>query len=280
MRNKIATFLSASLLLLPHFASGADQTITGTTRLAQDTYIRADTITFADGALIVTNGFRLTLEGTTKIIFQGTPKVISFENRPSRPAGDPGRSGGPIIVQTPLLGGTRLRLEDVGEPGTKGADGSPGAQGPKGGQGTQRDWNAWNGCIGGSDGRPGGQGGDGGPGGRGGNGGAGGTIIFNVKAGFWNGTIARLDMVVTGAAPGAAGTRGAAGAGGAGGDGAPGTFYCGNTNPGPAGPAGRPGLEGVVGAPGNAGTILDINNNSLPATLSAKQKAHYLGMDK
>jgi len=276
MKVYAAVFLSAVALSLPDFASGAEQIITGTTRLDKDTYIKADVITFTDGALIITNGFRLTLEGTVKIRLQGTPKVISFEPRPNRPPGDAGRSGGPVIIQTILIEGTRLRIENLGENGTDGATGAPGQPGPKGSQGTQRDWNPWNGCIGGSNGTPGGQGGDGGNGGAGGNGGTGGSIIFKVANGFWNGAIPRLDMAVTGGAPGSAGVHGAAGPGGGGGEGAPGTFYCGGTGPGPTGPAGRIGLNGVPGAPGNPGTIIDINGNALPISLNELEKAHFL----
>jgi len=263
-----------TLLIVPCLVVAEDRIITGTTRLDKDTYIKADTITFQDGSLIITNGFCLTVEGRLKIRLEGTPRIGSFEPRnPS--AGDPGRSAGPVIIQTALLDGTRLRIENVGEYGTKGADGAPGPQGGKGAQGTQRDWNPWNGCIGGSNGKPGGQGGDGGNGGAGGNGGSGGAIVFNIKTGFWNGSIARLDMVVIGGMAGQPGIHGAPGSGGPGGDGAPGTFHCGGTDPGPSGPAGRPGLDGVAGTPGNPGQIIDVNGNSLPASLTTVEKSLY-----
>src|SRR5689334_1300050 len=98
--------LCAVVLLSPTAVVGADEIITGTRTLDKDTYIKADTITFKDGALIVTNGFRLTLDARLKIVFEGTPKIISFDGRSGRAAGDPGRSAGPIIVQTALLDGT------------------------------------------------------------------------------------------------------------------------------------------------------------------------------
>ena len=67
-----------ALLITPRIVSAADQIITGTTRLDKDAYYKADSLTFADGSMIVTNGFRLTLEGTVRIRFEGTPRVISF----------------------------------------------------------------------------------------------------------------------------------------------------------------------------------------------------------
>ncbi len=250
-----------------------DVTLSGSRTLDKDTAISADTLTFKSDAMVVTNGFRFTLEAKKSIVIEGTPSIVSFEPRGSRPPGDPGRSAGAIIIDSPALAGNILKIADTGEDGVKGADGATGPAGPNGRQGTQRDWNPWNGCIGGSNGTPGGQGGDGGNGGVGGNGGTGGTIVINIKGGFTPSGTPRLDMTVTGGKAGLAGAPGAGGAGGRGGLGAPGTATCGGTDAGPNGPQGRSGLAGLTGAPGNAGLIVDLNGNSLPANLTDREKA-------
>ncbi len=274
MRYRFSTVVCA-LLAISSAAFADDVILTGRRTLAQDTVISADTITFKPDAVVVTNGFRLTIQAKKSITLEGTPSLISFEQRTGRPAGDPGRSAGPIFIDSPVLVGNILKIENTGEDGTKGPDGLTGQPGPNGRQGTQRDWNPWNGCIGGSNGTPGGQGGDGGNGGIGGNGGTGGTIIINIKGGFSPLGTPRLDMTVTGGQAGTAGAPGSGGQGGQGGLGAPGTAYCGGTDAGPSGPRGRAGLEGIPGASGNAGLIIDVNQNSHPSNLTEREKALY-----
>lgn len=269
------TIAVCAVLSISSIAHANDVILTGKRTLAQDTVISADTITFKADALLVTNGFKLTIDAKKSIVLEGTPQVVSFEQRTGRAPGDPGRSAGPIILDSPLLIGNILKIEDTGEEGMKGADGLTGSPGPNGRQGTQRDWNPWNGCIGGSNGTPGGQGGDGGNGGVGGNGGTGGTIVVNIKGGFTPGGTPRLDMTVIGGKAGLAGGSGTGGPGGQGGLGAPGTAYCGGTDAGAPGPTGRSGLHGVPGAPGNAGLIIDVNQNSHPANLNDLEKALY-----
>jgi hypothetical protein len=274
MTYRFATIICA-LLSISSAALAEDVILTGKRVLDKDMVISADTITFKPDAVVVTNGFKLTIQAKKSVILEGTPSLISFEQKPSRPTGDAGRSAGAIIIDSPVLAGNILKIGNTGEEGIKGADGLPGPAGPNGRQGTQRDWNPWNGCIGGSNGTPGGQGGDGGNGGVGGNGGTGGTIIINIKGGFSPGGTPRLDMTVTGGQAGVAGAPGAGGPGGQGGLGAPGTAYCGGTDAGASGPTGRAGLQGVSGAPGNAGLIIDLNQNSHPANLSEHEKALY-----
>src|SRR5579863_7914974 len=243
MRYRFAILVCA-LLSISTSALADDVILTGRRVLAQDTVISADTITFKPDAVVITNGFKLTIAAKKSIILEGTPSLISFEPRTSGPAGGAGRSAGPIIIESPVLAGNILKIEDTGENGVKGADGLTGQPGPNGRQGTQRDWNPWNGCIGGSNGTPGEQGGDGGNGGVGGNGGTGGTVIINIKGGFSPLGTPRLDMTVTGGQAGGPGASGAGGSGGPGGAGAPGTAYCGGTGPGPGGQPGRSGLQG------------------------------------
>jgi hypothetical protein len=275
MRYRFTIVICALLLSIANAAFADDVILTGKRTLDKDTVISATTITFKSDALVVTNGFKLTIEAKKLITLEGTPNIVSFEPRGGRPAGDPGRSAGPIIIDSPVLAGNILKIASTGEDGMKGADGLTGQQGPSGRQGTQRDWNPWNGCIGGSNGTPGGQGADGGNGGVGGNGGTGGTIILNIQGGFTPGGTPRLDMTVTGGQGGILGAPGSGGPGGQGGAGAPGTAYCGGTDAGPSGPTGRPGLQGISGAPGNAGLIIDVNQNSHPANLTAREKALY-----
>ena len=268
----------ALLALSLSFSSAAvadDVILTGKRILDKDTVISATAITFKADSQIVTNGYRLTIQASKIITIEGTPTIISFEQRNNHPAGDPGRSAGPVIIESPTLAGQIIKIDDIGEDGVKGADGLQGQQGPSGRQGTQRDWNPWNGCIGGSNGTPGGQGGDGGNGGVGGNGGTGGSIIVNIKGGFTPGGTPRLDMTVVGGHAGAPGLSGPGGKGGPGGAGAPGTAYCGGTDAGLPGATGRSGLEGVSGASGNAGVIVDLNQNSLPAQMTELEKSFY-----
>lgn len=260
-------------------AFGQDVTLTGTRSLDKDTVIAAGTLTIKSDAVVITNGFKLTLEAKKSVVIEGTPSIVSFEARDNRPPGESGRSAGAIILDSPTLAGNILNIIDTGEDGVKGLDGVIGPVGPNGHQGTQRDWNAWNGCIGGSNGTPGGQGGDGGNGGVGGNGGSGGTIVINIKGGFKPSGTPRLDMTVTGGKAGLAGAAGPGGPGGPGGQGAPGTAWCGGTNAGQGGPRGRTGLAGVTGAQGNAGLIFDLNRNSLPATLTERERALYASVD-
>jgi hypothetical protein len=275
MRYRFAAATCLFSLSIAMTALADDVTLSGKRALNKDTVISATTITFKPDALIVTNGFKLTIEAGKLITLEGTPNIVSFEQRAGRPAGDPGRSAGPIIIGSPALAGNILKIENTGENGMNGADGATGQQGPNGRQGTQRDWNPWNGCIGGSNGTPGGQGGDGGNGGLGGNGGTGGTVIVDIKGGFSPAGTPRLDMIVTGGQAGMPGAPGGGGPGGQGGAGAPGTAYCGGTDAGPSGPTGRPGLQGIPGAPGNAGLIIDVNQNSHPANLTEREKALY-----
>ena len=119
----------------------ADRVFTGTTQITQDTYYQYDTITL-DDAVLVTNGFRLTLEGKKRIALKGTPRIVDYEQR-----GKNGRGGGLVVIKTPLLDGTRLVVDNVGEDGASGANGAQGPKGPQGPQGGQRDWYPWNVCI-------------------------------------------------------------------------------------------------------------------------------------
>ena len=124
MRYRMTGLGCAVFLLFPHFAFADDIVFTGKRTLDKDTFISATTITFKNDAVVVTNGFKLTLEGKKSIAFEGTPKLISFEPRDNRPAGDPGRAAGPIIIQTAQLSGTSLRIENLGEGGV-GHGGAP-----------------------------------------------------------------------------------------------------------------------------------------------------------
>jgi hypothetical protein len=238
----------------------ADRTFTGTFRLTQDTNFLFDNITFDPGSVIVTNGHRLTIEAKRKITLKGNPQIISYEPRAMTP-GESGRSGNVVIIKSPRLDGTVLKIVNTGENGAPGAAGANGPKGSKGAQGTQRDWNAFNGCIGGSNGTQGGPGGDGADGGQGGNGGSGGAIVIDIATGCMNGGAPRLDLNVGGGTGAAGGPAGAAGPGGDGGDGAPGTFWCGGTSPGPPGPSGRAGRPGPIGSTANPGALIDIRQN-------------------
>jgi hypothetical protein len=268
MKGRIAVIAILWASLWSTQARCADRTFTGVTRLTADTNWQYGSITFDDQSVIVTNGFRLSLEGTTKITFKGSPRIVSYE-----PAASTGRPAGIVLIRAPLLTGTALKIENVGEAGTPGSPGPAGAKGRKGGQGTQRDWNPWNGCIGGSNGGVGGPGSDGGDGGPGANGGAGGAIVLDIGNGCWNGGLPRFVMAVSGGIGGRGGALGAAGPGGDGGDGAPGTAWCGGTSPGPSGPPGRPGREGVDSTAGNPGPIIDVRQTCTPKNLKPEAGA-------
>ena len=260
-RNYILAVLILSLGTSAVLA--ADRTFTGTFRLTQDTNFLYDNITFDPNAVIVTNGYRLTIEAKRKITLSGNPRIVSYEPRAMTP-GESGRSGNVIVIKSPRLDGTVLKIDNTGENGAPGAAGANGPKGSKGPQGTQRDWNPWNGCIGGSNGGQGGPGGDGADGAQGGNGGSGGAIVIDVATGCSNGGAPRLNLNVAGGAGGTGGAAGAAGPGGDGGDAAPGTFHCGGTSPGPPGPSGRAGRPGPPGSTANPGALIDIRQNCTP----------------
>jgi hypothetical protein len=93
------------LLLLAPSARAANRTFTGVTRLTGYTNWQYKSITFDDQSVIVTNGFRLTLEGTANITFKGTPKIVSYKaptearGEAGRPAGQP-EAGAPVGANT------------------------------------------------------------------------------------------------------------------------------------------------------------------------------------
>ena len=248
----------------------AKESLSGRISLTAERHIKADAITIAPDAVIITNGFKLTLEAT-EIHLDGSPRIVSFEPKDGRPAGDNGRNAGPIIIKAAKLTGTSIVIKNNGEDGTKGSPGPKGGTGGPGHQGYQRDWDI-TGCHGGSNGTnggPGGTGGDGGPGGRGGNGGA---VITAVTGGVTSGPIKRIDVVTTRIGPDGApvscngtcggmgasgGDQGPGGDGGPRGEGAPGA-RCGGTDPGQPGGIGAPGRAGSAGADGSAGQIVSM----------------------
>jgi len=244
---------------------------------------QADRIIFRDGALIVTNGNKLSFDAV-EIKVEGTVKIVSFEPRVNRPLDENGRSAAPVIISAERMIGTPLRIEDFGEDGTQGSPGSKGPKGPNGRQGTQREWDI-TGCHGGSNGTPGGIGIQGGIGARGASGGTGGSIFYAVRFGIGQGPLSKLDILTTrevatfrvrpmaplvtvdckgpcGGLPGKGGDGGAGGDGGEGGQGAPGTDRCGGTDAGPHGPPGPAGPVGPEGSAGAPGVILDMTSHA------------------
>jgi hypothetical protein len=250
----------------------AKESLSGRISLVAERHIKADVITIASDALIITNGFKLTLEAT-EVHLDGSPKIMSFESRDGRPAGENGRNAGPIIIKAAKVTGTSVVITNSGENGVKGAAGAKGGPGAPGHQGTQRDWD-FGGCHGGSNGTPGGPGGTGGDGGPGGRGGNGGAVIYAVASGIASGPIKRIDVVTTrtgqdGAPVSCGGTCGGLGAAGGdsgpGGDGGPGGQGaagghggCGGTDAGPAGGTGAIGRHGTDGGDGSAGQIVPM----------------------
>jgi hypothetical protein len=61
-----------------------NQVLAGRIVLDSERHIKAETITISDKTVIVTNGYKLTLEGT-EIALQGSPQIISFERADGRP---------------------------------------------------------------------------------------------------------------------------------------------------------------------------------------------------
>lgn len=261
VRKVAGVLLIALAVVTSGPALASDTVFSGKTVLTKDMRYGFNNIVFDDKSVIVTNGFKLVLEGSNSITFKGAPQIVSYD-----PAAATGRSGGLVVIRTKELKGTRLKIRDFGEDGPAGAQGPQGPKGAKGQQGEQRKWD-WRGCYDGSDGGRGGPGGLGGDGGPGGNGGVGGLVIFEVRKGFLNGGVPRLDIDVSGGQGGTGGGAGPGGAGGDGGDGAPGTFYCGGTGPGGPGPGGPAGRQGLPGVRGSAGTIIDYGENSAPRFL-------------
>jgi hypothetical protein len=243
--------------------------LSGRINLDSERHIKAEVITIAANTIIVTNGYKLTLEAT-EIEFQGAPKIISFEARPDRGAGENGRNAGPIILKATRVTGTSLIINNGGEDGVKGATGANGGKGPDGHQGTQRDCDI-TGAHGGSNGTNGGTGAQGGDGGTGGRGGNGGTVIYSILEGVVSGPIKRIDVVTTrggssgipvncggtcGGVGAPGGDPGSGGPGGAGGAGAPGRATCGGTDAGSPGGQGPSGRSGIAGGDGGIGQIV------------------------
>ncbi|MDQ6892325.1 MAG: hypothetical protein M3167_06555 [Acidobacteriota bacterium] len=108
-----------------------DRMISGYQKLTGPTYIKEKRLLLKSDTKIVTDGFPLTIEAD-RLDMDGVPQVISFEDRPGRPAGDPGRPGGKIVIKAGEVRGTSLRIQNFGEDGTKGGAGPTGAQGPQG----------------------------------------------------------------------------------------------------------------------------------------------------
>jgi hypothetical protein len=96
MAYRLVFTLFVLLLSFSNAAVADDLILTGRRVLDKDTVLSATTITFKADAQIVTNGYKLTVLASKMIAIEGTPTIISFEQRNNRPAGDPGRSAGPV----------------------------------------------------------------------------------------------------------------------------------------------------------------------------------------
>ncbi len=208
-------------------------------------------------AVIVTNGHALLIDASTLVVL-GQPRIVSFEPRSGRPAGDPGRSAGRITIRAANTtgGASSLNIDNAGEDGMTGAAGAPGAPGGRGGAGEAYYYEPFSiyPCAGGSPGGQGGRGGQGGPGGVGGRGGDGGDVVVDLpKTGRRHIALGAL----SGGAGGPGGPGGAAGPGGEGGPGAPASRVCPSTKGGPPGPGGAQGPQGPAGLPGRPGRPLD-----------------------
>lgn len=234
--------------------------ISGKMVLDKDQTIIADTVKFQAGAEIVTNGNYLAIQATT-IQIDGDTRIIAFEPRGGRPAGDRGRSGGAIVIQADEIAGARLVIDPSGEDGVKGDDGAPGRTGNAGQDGKGGHVVGIYGCrdrrqagtgetgLPGSDGKPGGAGGDGG------------VVTIRIAAGLHDGAITRVAVVTgpggrtrpgKGGAPGAMGQGGDGGNGGSRGDGHDGCAGVGQGTKGLKGSDGKPGEPGKDGKPGAA----------------------------
>jgi hypothetical protein len=99
----------------------AKESLAGRISLEAERHIKADSIAIASDTMIVTNGFKLTLEAT-EIHVDGSPKIVSFDPpRVGRPAGDNGRNAGPIIIKAAKLTGTSIVIKNYGEDGITGS---------------------------------------------------------------------------------------------------------------------------------------------------------------
>src|SRR5688572_15781991 len=215
-------------------------------------YISVFSLTFKNGARIVTNGRHVVIKTTRLIVEQGS--IASFESVPGEAEqgkiGTLGLDGGRIEVTVLDRYDGILTIALRGQTGGKGGAGAPGEKGAKGSHGANA-VSAGAFCrSGGQDGGGGGQGGDGANGAKGGSGGRGGTIRLV-------GVVARQSdrLFTEGGKGGEGGTGGARGAGGDGGDAGSGDGPCGGGRRGPDGPPGRAGNTGEPGANGVVGSI-------------------------
>lgn len=269
--NRGGCFKSSAQLIEPYLVDG---------RLSLDRplHIREEVVKLGPNALIVTNGHDLTINAKRDLILKGSPRIISFEPRQGRPAGDPGRDAGSIVLQGKRISGTVVQIDNSGEDGTKGAQGSKGAKGSDGRNGKGGVWKDLKGCVDRRDAGDGGRGGKGGKGQKGGNAGSGGPVTAAFAQGLTDGVIQRVKVKTTRRDPASgdvrdcagktcSGTPGLGGPGGPGGDGGKGgrrgkgKGQCGdgkagrNGNTGPVGNVGDTGGKGIEGAV----TIVDLS---------------------
>lgn len=235
--------------------------LSGVMTLDADKSIQADIVEVEPNSKIITNGHYLGIEAN-ELRLTGDSQIISFvRNRPNRPGGDPGRSGGSIIVQSRLVTGNRLAIDVHGEDGAVGATGEPGAIGSPGTPGARGAQGGTRGCVGRVSAGKGGTGGTGGTGGQGGAAGNGGDVVIRVGSGLTDGALTRIAVITSPdgktkpGAPGGPGAPGAKGPGGPGGAPSGGGHWCGGVPTGPAGEEGKLGKPGKPGTGGIGGSV-------------------------
>lgn len=246
--------------------------IDGKTALQGKTTYEADVIEFSATAELITNGYDLIISAKKLIKIEGLPKITAFETRADRPAGEDGRSAGPIVINAAAVEGSKLLIFNHGEDGSAGTQGADGRKGVRGSPGRAGSDRGMKGCVGRKNGGKGRAGRIGQKGGAGGDAGSGGSVTIELKSKQFSGGYDRFvvsqsrlnpftnaEYRCEGTCSGAAapgGTGGAGGEGGRGGSGVRGSWPCGGVSPGTKGKQGKTGQPGRNGKEGEAGSIL------------------------
>jgi hypothetical protein len=214
----------------------------------QSATLVANTLTFHDGARIVTNGNNLSIIVNT-LDLSSNGGINSFIDADRTAAvRQKGLDGGTVDIYVSGVVGAHIEVFLGGQNGGPGASGGPGGKGTTGDKGSDSSSSAIGCSSGGGNGARGGQGGQGGHGENGKPGGNGGNLTLRAEA--IKVYPQHFSLSAPGGSGGEGGSGGAGGPGGDGGAGGNGSAFCGGGAGGPQGPQGPQGTSGDKGADG------------------------------
>lgn len=251
--EETATFLSSqpSLTLGP----GAQLRVALPTRKGVKRVISLNKLELSRGSQIIVEGnveiYALEIASDGGEVVARDAKSL-WTAAPDGTDGQPGISGGTILIYGSLASNDILHVNLKGQDGQPGGKGTRGPRGAEGTRGANAADHLFDCAHSGGNGGRGESGVRGGPGGAGGAGGNGGQLVLS-------GPIAsqrvQVDFSALGGAGGVGGAGGEGGAGGPGGQGGHGSVHCGGGRAGPDGPSGQSGPDGADGPDGAPGGI-------------------------